>query len=116
MKARYVKIWTTALRSGEYKQIKGALHDGHGFCCLGVAVDELMDGDWNWNSENYSYGFDENTGLLSSDVLTELGLSDTAQVRLSNLNDDGFTFEEIADFIEKHVGHLDEPGYIFDED
>src|SRR4051812_34484552 len=33
-------IWVKALRSGEYKQTKGALHTADGaFCCLGVACD-----------------------------------------------------------------------------
>jgi hypothetical protein len=29
-------LWLNALRSGEYKQGKGYLFDGTGFCCLGV--------------------------------------------------------------------------------
>lgn len=28
--------WLTALRSGEYAQCTGTLHDGAGYCCLGV--------------------------------------------------------------------------------
>lgn len=28
--------WVRALRSGEYKQTRGTLTDGEGFCCLGV--------------------------------------------------------------------------------
>jgi len=32
------KAWTEALRSGEYEQCTGQLHDGTGFCCIGVAA------------------------------------------------------------------------------
>lgn len=34
--------WIPALRSGEYKQTQGYLHDNQGYCCLGVACDLLM--------------------------------------------------------------------------
>lgn len=31
--------WVAALRSGEYTQTCGHLHDNEGFCCLGVLTD-----------------------------------------------------------------------------
>ena len=31
-----IETWVTALESGEYDQCSGALHNGEGYCCLGV--------------------------------------------------------------------------------
>lgn len=36
MKAEIAEQWATALESGEFKQTKGCLFDGTGYCCLGV--------------------------------------------------------------------------------
>ena len=33
------QLLVSALRSGEYKQIKGCLSTGGGYCCLGVACE-----------------------------------------------------------------------------
>lgn len=34
-----IEQWVSALRSGKYKQTKGALQNQDGYCCLGVACD-----------------------------------------------------------------------------
>jgi len=39
VKYNIMKRWVKALRSGKYKQIRGALNNGKGFCCLGVLCD-----------------------------------------------------------------------------
>lgn len=39
MNPKVKQKWLEALRSGEYKQTKENLHDGNGFCCLGVLCD-----------------------------------------------------------------------------
>jgi hypothetical protein len=31
-----IETWVTALESGEYDQCIGSLHNGEGYCCLGV--------------------------------------------------------------------------------
>src|SRR5579864_8820013 len=41
------KMWIAALRSGQYKQGKGALSSESGFCCLGVALDVLDPTKWS---------------------------------------------------------------------
>jgi len=33
------QLWVDALRSGDYNQTTGVLHDGFGYCCLGVLCD-----------------------------------------------------------------------------
>lgn len=49
---RNIKRWLKALRSGKYKQGKGALcrwipGGAEEFCCLGVAAHVLIPGEWN---------------------------------------------------------------------
>jgi hypothetical protein len=39
MKKEIKNLWTKALRSGKYKQTRGALRDSTGYCCLGVLCD-----------------------------------------------------------------------------
>lgn len=36
MDSKLKSDWTTALRSGEFKQCRSQLKNGDGFCCLGV--------------------------------------------------------------------------------
>lgn len=89
--------WVNALRSGEYKQGKNALHNQFfgTYCCLGVAEDILkiksastacLVGD----------GFPEAIrGAASSNDLVAL---------LTNMNDNqGKSFSEIADYIEANL-------------
>ena len=102
--------WVSALRSGKYKQTKGALKDEHGFCCLGVlhevmgvkAIGEML----VCHYDNFS----------KLGIKTEKGLLRTADASktmcLSGLNDNGYvdadlkvitdplTFDEIADVIQ----------------
>jgi hypothetical protein len=104
------KLWIEALRSGEYKQATQMLHDGEGFCCLGVlacvagkTVNEL--------------GANE-TLRSFKDVMQFVGLSDDSGTyiaryadpdvwndendlgELTDLNDRGTPFTKIADIIE----------------
>lgn len=113
MKKRDMKTWVSALRSGEYNQIKGSLHDKRGFCCLGVAADVLVEGDWIYSPDNKCYKIDNEGGLLTDDILVQIKLSKNAQEHLACLNDDGESFEYIADFIERNFDHLNDPGYEF---
>lgn len=98
MKKQHAKKWIKALRSGKYKQTKNKLRNNGGFCCLGVLDEifpkkQLSGGDFNF-LENY-----ERIGLHSSDgeLLGDDGYYNTS---LSFLNDNGFTFDEIADVIQ----------------
>jgi hypothetical protein len=96
MKAKLRNKWTTALRSGEYRQCRGALRDGKGgFCCLGVL---RLVGAQNGIRIRKS---------RKGELLTEsCGLSTTEQNVLANMNDGGSygenpkTFAQIANYIE----------------
>lgn len=118
--------WLDALRSGKYAQAKNQLYDGNGFCCLGIA-DKVC---FNAYFEPGTYGgyFDDEDqssslsahrarklGLLKSVSQTEVdfvlskyveveSLDDSATLNrqdvLMRLNDEGYSFEEIADAIE----------------
>ena len=94
--------WVAALRSGKYQQGINVLRNGDKFCCLGVACD-LIDPD-AWERDNgYGTGDEMAWQELNTDGmdLPFIGISDAET--LSNMNDSGYTFEEIADYIEAHV-------------
>jgi hypothetical protein len=104
--------WVEALRSGNYEQGQERLRDGDDKrCCLGVLADviglewlkhharnsdacelSVIDPDTN---ESYS-------DFLPDTVYASLDLS-VSQDKYSVMNDEkGYTFDEIADYIEDH--------------
>jgi len=105
MKKNDVKTWVKALRSGEYKQCSDRLHDGTGYCCLGVMIDVLVDG--YWERCNSCWIFDNGSQYPSDRVRMELSISNYAIKTLSCLNDKGEEFNYIADFIELNMDKLD---------
>lgn len=138
--------WIPALRSGEYKQVKGALHTTDGYCCLGVActlipalprearcyreepqyeqvqrvpdemVDEFLNDPRDWR---FVVEYSGNEGTLPNKASQVLGISHEGLFdpcmewevdgvkrsagALVALNDGGWTFEQIADFIENEI-------------
>jgi len=118
------KAWIEALRSGEYKQTTGRLRRGDSYCCLGVLCDLYIKNnpDYVWaGGGDYRYFAscrdDAETGAMSmflafnflhGEVVKWAGLSSENphyddDGTLSDLNDSGSSFEEIADVIEKHL-------------
>lgn len=114
------KKWLTALRSGDYRQTDGLLHrhakhpgnEGDKikvdkFCCLGVLC-KLAGIEPELYAE---YMDDEGDTLLplyyeyadSSEYAPEHLLDIDTQRLLARLNDDGWTFLQIADYIEGKV-------------
>ena len=102
----------TALRSGKYSQATSELRVGDSFCCLGVACDLYNPEGWSNKDGGWSYRDNRtiNTGVLPDSVQTQLNwLTPNGQLRineqkspdlytcLSQLNDQGFTFNQIAD-------------------
>jgi hypothetical protein len=89
--------WCAALRSGKYKQGCGALADtrlGDGatiHCCLGVAQEIFG----LQQTKNGAELIDDN------ECQATLGLDVMGQRDLSALNDDGKSFDQIADIIER---------------
>ena len=116
------KIWIKALRSGKYKQAKAVLEDSTtgGMCCLGVACKVLgaqrtpSDGEIRYGKGSIgalppgvqlALGFKTNSGDFS---IGHRKLDNLVFSSLIELNDDkGWTFSEIADFVEKN-----EPSFI----
>lgn len=111
--------WIAALRSGKYKQGKGCLFDGENHCCLAVASEVYAEdtGNGKFVLEDGGYYFVEGNSCsknyLIASVMDYFGLStmrgdfktnvETEYVyykNLSSINDNGKTFEEIADVIE----------------
>jgi hypothetical protein len=112
--------WLAALRSGEYKQGKDFLCKDGCHCCLGVLTDIYLKEhglEWNTPNEYYvGYHFDGSQGILANKVSDWAGLDDNnplvftgdgENLSLSSLNDgeygDRYSFEEIADLIEKEL-------------
>jgi hypothetical protein len=111
MNKRFKTRWTKALRSGEYEQGRSRLvsHDDK-FCCLGVACNLLAeDGFGAWVVDEFSGEWSYETGDHVSDIMLppeaalKIGLKDDAEDALVQLNDDGGSFDEIADWIEEKL-------------
>jgi len=86
--------WCAALRSGEYEQGQGLLHDpqDNTFCCLGVL--------------QHITGLpkvDSDMEFLDYEKAAEIGLSVDAQTELADQNDGGSPFTQIAKYIEEHL-------------
>lgn len=107
--------WVAALRSGEYQQTKGTLHRDSedkevkagkvcaGYCCLGVLQ---MVADGHIEANQVGIPSDEWAEEHSIDRYAMLIDSDGEvidQWTLAQLNDCGYSFPEIADYIETGV-------------
>lgn len=99
--------WIKALRSGKYKQGRSYLHADDKFCCLGVLCELAVESgvilparkeqeDWC-----YTYGVSSTAAMPPAEVKfwSDLTNADTLNT-LANMNDGGYSFEDIADFIE----------------
>jgi hypothetical protein len=106
------KKWVKALRSGKYKQGRSHLRREDRFCCLGVACDlhaKETGGQWVEISGTWSYA--EESGILPREVRDWLGFDDGRgligdDLCLAASNDDGASFEEIAQMIETYPEEL----------
>jgi hypothetical protein len=105
------KQWVKALRSGKYEQAQERLLDDNGkMCCLGVLCDIAFDGEWDKEFGAWvMFPDDENLdrtdgGELPMSMLDSIGMDLNDQEKLITLNDeDGFTFAQIADYIEANL-------------
>jgi hypothetical protein len=85
--------WIADLRSGKFKQGKGYLRiqasdNSYAHCCLGVLASQFADSPY---------------GLYEKDGLTRFG-GEIEQSTFTRMNDKlGYSFEEIADYIEENV-------------
>lgn len=110
MKPDIKRLWVEALRSGDYMQAVGRLRYGDEYCCLGVLSDVYR------KHGGFDHGLSEGEDreLLTNTVAAWAGMDGvatgvaagapkTAQVRLSNMNDDGRTFRQIAAYIDRYL-------------
>lgn len=94
MNPKFKQPWVDALRSGEYLQTTGVLHNEHGYCCLGVLRDVCAKAGVLINA-------DEDSELLDIHTACDLlGLDNSTQDGLAAMNDARRSFAEIADHIE----------------
>jgi hypothetical protein len=129
---RRVQDWIEALRSGEYAQGQEALRSSEGYCCLGVACaiapeiseetkakyPDIFDDRWiysytdstgrpNWSEAFLPEGAEDLYGLFSSNGRPCEGTTDTLDdgkwALLWDLNDEGWSFAQIADLLEMAV-------------
>lgn len=85
--------WLAALRSGQFQQGQGTLHDRqfNTYCCLGVL-------------EKVCHIPASASGVyLNEAAAARVGLSKKTQHRLADKNDSGMTFAQIADYIETNL-------------
>lgn len=99
--------WVAALRSGEYAQGIGQLHQGGSFCCLGVLCD--------LHAKEAGLSWQEDGRYLGGHIVTPREVDEWAALPWRNLvidgllrglpehNDDGKTFAQIADAIEAQL-------------
>jgi hypothetical protein len=136
MRKDVMEMWVKALRSGNYSQTKECLHDSKGMCCLGVLCDIYTQGREGWaewdlcdeeervddhgNIEDYAQWsmFDNHetlpcevrewANIKHSDGSFETEGCDGTQYTesLATLNDKGYTFNDLADIIEKKWSNL----------
>lgn len=113
MKTEVKEKWVAALRSGQYPQARGVLNrtEPPGFCCLGVLC-ELAAAEGvvskSTGSVRASYGEDSKAYLLPYEVQEWAGVDESPvvvdngyTVYLTEENDGGQSFKQIADLIEK---------------
>jgi hypothetical protein len=104
--------WIAALRSGTYQQTTGRLKSDRGHCCLGVLCELL-----NYQpkkDEDGNYRYDGEKSVLSEGAQYKAGMRSTLGVYsdvpgarcLTELNDEGKSFEEIATIIEDNWENL----------
>jgi hypothetical protein len=103
--------WLAELRSGKYSQTQGRLCDEDGYCCLGVAGKAA--GLWDTQLERMG-GYLYRAKLRKLKVSLPSLITGHANMRggkgynsivaeLAEMNDQGKSFSEIADYIEANL-------------
>lgn len=112
--------WVAALRSGDYKQTKGALKkiiytynrgsfvekEEYAFCCLGVLCDIVDRSKWrNSEFDSIIYEFsDEHSSSINIRGPLRQEIGESILNYTLNMNDSySFNFHKIADWIEENA-------------
>ena len=119
MNTQIKQQWIQALKSSHYQQTTTYLRTEEGYCCLGVLCDlyakEHDDVEWDKDGEDDDYEFLSEIQTLPIEVMKWAGLSDRdpyyvvpedietgkMNICLSAMNDNGTSFEKIAQVIEE---------------
>ena len=109
MNKRIKEIWVNALESKLYKgkQCKGKLKSSNGkFCVLGILCNELGPELWKketdgWNKDIYYHN--NRSAYPSDEILSMSNLSLDIVDKLSEMNDKGQSFKQLASWIRKHL-------------
>jgi hypothetical protein len=97
MDAQLKSKWVEALRSGKYQQARNFLKSEDGYCCLGVLCD-IQGADFEAIREEFG------SLSLSLNPAKYLGEVNTIKAtELAQMNDNGKSFSEIADYIEVNL-------------
>lgn len=103
------KKWVEALRSGKYRQGHYVLRDENdSFCCLGVLVDITYPSMWSkeaiFNNPRKPgiscYAAINSTFFLPSELAIKFNISKDMGDELTSMNDEGYSFDDIANYIE----------------
>jgi hypothetical protein len=119
MKKDIKELWVNALESGEYAQAQGVLKNENGYCCLGVLCDLYLksgiDPSAHWasdeESELFLIGNNGSPWSLLPEVQSWAGLESNESpsspkvkgTLLESLNDQGESFEAIAELIKEYL-------------
>ena len=104
--------WLSSLRSGDYQQTQRYLRKEDGFCCLGVLCDlygKENNVEWNLANNGHNYEFQDHPACPPLSVVEWAGFGSSnpyicsRSLTLGELNDNGSTFNEIADIIQEHL-------------
>lgn len=108
MDAEIKARWVAALRSGQYEQAQGMLCIDGTFCCLGVLCDVAgtdngaAGGRWT-PTDCFTYQGETEETVLPEGLRWRAGIPHDDQLCLIEMNDNGKSFAEIADFIEANL-------------
>lgn len=110
--------WLAALFNGEYKQGRGALQKHYDnaagsdeFCCLGVYACKFHQSHMKYIPETPDYASammmlvdpvnlqEQSHYLLTTTLLDELGMTGEFQQSLAIMNDNGYSFKQIASML-----------------
>ncbi len=113
LEKEFAQKWVDALKSGKYPQGEGYLENDYGqYCCLGVAcrmnhpkvdlrhkffIDASKDS--KKNKEYITKSLERSMPAL----LRGVDVDQSFVQKVSKMNDDGYSFDEIADWIENNV-------------
>lgn len=116
MNKQIKKVWIDALRSGKYKQGKEAMYEDGTHCCLGVLAEIYATAELGMPTKDaranmpalclgYTVGWydEEHDEFPATPIRSWAGIKFITVKKLASMNDDGKTFTEIADYIEKKL-------------